>query len=63
MTRDGVGVESIVIWYDGVMTDLGTLGGSISVAHAANTSGVIVGVAQIPGPSGDPDRAAVWTFK
>lgn len=43
------------------MTDLGTLGGAISVAHAINASGTIVGVAQIAGTSGNPDHAAFWT--
>src|SRR5689334_14220953 len=45
------------LWSNGVMTDLGTLGGSVSLAHAINDQGVVVGEAS---KVGGEMHAFVW---
>lgn len=48
-------------WENGVMTDLGTLGGDKSDAVWLNDAGVAVGSADLPGPSGNQTHhAVVW---
>ncbi|HSY93623.1 MAG TPA: hypothetical protein VK812_19850 [Candidatus Binatus sp.] len=48
-------------WENGVMTDLGTLGGDNSEALWLNEAGVVVGSADLPGPSGNQTHdAVVW---
>ena len=48
-------------WEDGVMRDLGTLGGDNSEAIWLNDAGVVVGSADLPGPSGNQTHdAVVW---
>jgi probable HAF family extracellular repeat protein len=44
----GDDTEHAVLWQDGVMTDLGTLGGSGSRARAINAAGVVVGASYMP---------------
>ena len=46
-------------WEDGLMTDLGTLGGDNSEALWLNESGEVVGSADLPGPSGNQTHDAV----
>lgn len=45
------------LWQDGVLTDLGTLGGSLSDAYAINTSCQVVGFSRTP--TGD-SHAFIW---
>jgi probable HAF family extracellular repeat protein len=48
-------------WENGVMTDLGTLGGDTSGAIWLNDGGVVVGSADLAGPSGSQTHdAVVW---
>ena len=48
-------------WENGAMTDLGTLGGDNSEALWLNETGVVVGSADLPGPSGSQAHdAVVW---
>jgi probable HAF family extracellular repeat protein len=48
-------------WENGVMTDLGTLGGDTSEAIWLNDKGVVVGSADLAGPSGKQTHdAVVW---
>ena len=48
-------------WENGVMTDLGTLGGDNSAPIWLNDVGVVVGSADLPGPSGSQTHdAVVW---
>jgi len=48
-------------WENGVMIDLGTLGGDNSEALWLNEAGVVVGSADLPGPSGNQTHdAVVW---
>jgi probable HAF family extracellular repeat protein len=48
-------------WENGMMTDLGTLGGDNSEALWLNDAGVVVGSADLPGPSGNQRHdAVVW---
>ena len=47
-----------VLWKDGVVTDLGTLGGTLSVATDMNDKGQIVGWSQLEGSS--DNRAFIW---
>jgi probable HAF family extracellular repeat protein len=44
-------VAGLVVWSNGRMTDLGTLGGSTSIAYAINNVGQIVGHASPPNSS------------
>lgn len=41
----GTSANHAFLWSNGVMTDLGTLGGGVSMAHAINDQGVVVGEA------------------
>ncbi len=45
-------------WEDGVMTDLGTVGGGSSYGRGINDRGQIVGWSD---PAGGPHRATLWT--
>lgn len=48
-------------WENEMITDLGTLGGDNSEALWLNDAGVVVGSADLPGPSGNqPHDAVVW---
>ena len=48
-------------WENGLITDLGTLGGDNSEALWLNDAGVVVGSADLPGPSGSQTHdAVVW---
>lgn len=49
------------IFADGVMTDLGTLGGNISVAASINPAGQIVGSSTTVGY--EPSHATLWSRK
>ncbi|HKW64886.1 MAG TPA: hypothetical protein VJN89_20190 [Candidatus Acidoferrum sp.] len=53
----GTSANHAFLWSNGVMTDLGTLGGSVSMAYSINDSGVVVGAASAA--SGEM-HAFVW---
>lgn len=53
----GTSATHAFLWSNGVMTDLGTLGGSVSMAYSINDSGVVVGQASTA--SGEM-HAFVW---
>lgn len=53
----GTSASHAFLWSNGVMTDLGTLGGSVSMAYSINDSGVVVGQASTA--SGEM-HAFVW---
>jgi len=53
----GTSANHAFLWSNGVMTDLGTLGGGVSMAHAINDQGVVVGEASTA--SGEM-HAFVW---
>jgi probable HAF family extracellular repeat protein len=59
---DGVGPGChAFFWENGVMIDLGTLGGDTSEAIWLNDNGVVVGSADLAGPSGSQTHdAVVW---
>lgn len=49
-----------VLWRDGQITDLGTLGGTFSQAHAINNQGMVVGRATTTGGSESRESAFLW---
>jgi probable HAF family extracellular repeat protein len=49
----------VFLWEKGVMSDLGTLGGSRTVAKANNAAGRIVGWGDVSGGT----RATLWTVR
>jgi probable HAF family extracellular repeat protein len=49
------------LWENGVMTDLGTLGGHYSAAYGINPAGEVAGVSQVVG-DGD-NHPTLWTRK
>jgi probable HAF family extracellular repeat protein len=53
----GTSANHAFLWSNGVMTDLGTLGGSVSMAYSINDSGVVVGEAAT---SSGEMHAFVW---
>ena len=55
---DGKEVSHAVLWSNGQITDLGTLGGKFSRAHAVNDSLRIVGSSLV---DGGPTHAFVWS--
>jgi probable HAF family extracellular repeat protein len=54
------GLEHAFLYAGGVMSDLGTLGGNYSCAHAINNSNVIVGVAGIDPGDDNLNRAFIY---
>ncbi|HET9301907.1 MAG TPA: hypothetical protein VFO20_03945, partial [Propionibacteriaceae bacterium] len=52
------GGSHAVLWQDGSLIDLGTLGGTLSWANAINRQGQIVGVSSLIFSSGD--QATLW---
>lgn len=54
----GVGQDRAVLYRDGVLTELGTLGGVFSIAGDINDRGVIVGSSYLPRSS--TSRAFIW---
>jgi probable HAF family extracellular repeat protein len=53
----GTSANHAFLWSNGVMTDLGTLGGSVSMAYSINDNGVVVGEAAT---SSGEMHAFVW---
>jgi probable HAF family extracellular repeat protein len=47
-----------MLWKDGVVTDLGTLGGTLSAATDMNDKGLVVGWSRLEGSTAD--RAFIW---
>lgn len=59
--NDGLGSVSAFLYAGGVLTELGSFGGSISVANAINAGGQVAGFATRPGDGSDradPERYA-----
>ncbi len=52
--------ERAVRWKDGVITDLGTLGGPRAWATAINNNGWIVGFSELAGENGNIGHAFLW---
>jgi len=48
------------VWYDGLMTDLGTLGGGEGMALGVNETGQVVGKASLTAEGEDPLYAFLW---
>jgi len=60
--RTPTAVNTAFLWTNGVVTDLGTLGGTSSVAWAINNAGQIVGRADLPRKGAQsPYHAFLWT--
>ena len=49
-----------VLWHDGQIVDLGTLGGTFSQAHAINNQGMVVGRATTTGGPESRESAFLW---
>ena len=49
-----------VLWRDGQITDLGTLGGTFSQAHAINDQGMVIGLATTTGGTESLESAFLW---
>jgi probable HAF family extracellular repeat protein len=58
---EGNPVSHAFLFSDGNVTDLGTLGGSSSVANGINSAGQIVGWSNIPSNSNPPSHATLWS--
>src|SRR2546427_297647 len=56
-TTTASGAEHAVLWQNGAMTDLGTLGGGFSVAEGTNRSGAVVGLSTT---SSQTTHAFLW---
>jgi probable HAF family extracellular repeat protein len=53
-------IDHAFLFSNGTVTDLGTLGGSSSVANAINSAGQIVGWSNIPSNTNPPSHATLW---
>ena len=59
-TNGGSSPLHATVWYNGKITDLGTLGGAVSVAYAVSNNGLIVGYSEIPNRDNQYHHAFLW---